>query len=261
MVFLTGDCHADIDYAKLKQENFAYNSHYEWNELTRNDYLIILGDFGVIWSRQPDEMEKKLIKFYNSFPATVCFVCGNHENHYRLNHEFPEIDFHGGRAHKISDNIYHLMRGYVFDFDDKKFFAFGGASSHDIQDGVLDPEDPLFERKYMTLIKDPFSRFRVKGISWWEEELPSKEEMICGIDNLAKVDYKVDFVISHCLPTFMLTAIYGSRGDYEVDKLNDYFNELYNNGLEFGKWYCGHYHMDWNFGDFVVMYDKIERVV
>lgn len=260
MVFLTGDCHADIDYGKLKKENFAYNSHYEWDELTRDDYLIVLGDFGVIWSQKPDELEKKLIDFYNNFPATVCFVCGNHSNHYRLESEFPEIDFHGGRAHKISDNIYHLMRGYIFDFDGKKFFAFGGASSHDIKDGILDPNDPLFLEKYDRLIKNPFSQFRIRGVSWWERELPSEEEMIRGIDNLEKVDYKVDFVISHCLPSFMLTAIYGSH-DYEIDKLNDYFNELYNSGLEFGKWYCGHYHIDWNFGDFVVMYDNIERVV
>lgn len=45
----------------------------------------------------------------------------------RLKNEFPVVDFHGGKAHKIRENVYHLMRGYVFDLCGKKFFAFGGC--------------------------------------------------------------------------------------------------------------------------------------
>ena len=29
------------------------------------------------------------------------------------------------------------MRGEIFDIDNKKFFTFGGAKSHDIQDRIL----------------------------------------------------------------------------------------------------------------------------
>lgn len=43
------------------------------------------------------------------------------------------------------------MRGQVFDIDGKKIFSFGGASSHDIQGGVLEPDDPEFEKSYALL--------------------------------------------------------------------------------------------------------------
>ena len=33
------------------------------------------------------------------------------------------------------------MRGQVYEINGKTFFTFGGASSHDIQDGILDPND------------------------------------------------------------------------------------------------------------------------
>ena len=46
-------------------------------------------------------------------------------------------EWNGGKAHKIRDSVLHLMRGEIFDIDNKKIFAFGGARSHDIQDGIL----------------------------------------------------------------------------------------------------------------------------
>jgi hypothetical protein len=39
-----------------------------------------------------------------------------------------------------------------------------------------------------------------RPISWWAEELPSDEEIQNAEKNLAKIDYKVDYVISHCAP-------------------------------------------------------------
>ena len=35
-----------------------------------------------------------------------------------------------------------LERGQVFDLGGRTFFTMGGASSHDIQDGVLEPDAP-----------------------------------------------------------------------------------------------------------------------
>lgn len=39
------------------------------------------------------------------------------------------------------------MRGEIYDIDNKKFFAFGGARSHDIQDGILNIDE--YEKIYM----------------------------------------------------------------------------------------------------------------
>ena len=45
------------------------------------------------------------------------------------------------------------MRGEVFIIEDKKFFTFGGASSHDIQDGILDYNDKDWRKKAKELNK------------------------------------------------------------------------------------------------------------
>ncbi len=45
-IFITGDTHADFE--RFKKEIF-----YEQTELTKNDYVIVCGDFGGIWDGSP----------------------------------------------------------------------------------------------------------------------------------------------------------------------------------------------------------------
>lgn len=55
--------------------------------------------------------------------------------------------WNGGKVHKIKSSIIHLMRGQVFSIAGKKIFTFGGAQSHDIQGGILEADDPLYQEK------------------------------------------------------------------------------------------------------------------
>ena len=111
MIYCTGDTHGD--WTKFSTKIFP-----EQKEMSRDDFVIICGDFG-LWNDNNEE--KYWLKWLNDKPFTTLFVDGNHENYTRLNSEFETVDFHGGKAHKIRDNIYHLMRGYVFDICDKKY--------------------------------------------------------------------------------------------------------------------------------------------
>lgn len=251
MVYLTGDCHGDF-------RRFSTSIFPEQKEMTRNDFVIILGDFGGIWCNSKEE--KYWLDWLNDKPFTTLFVDGNHEC-FNLLSTFPVVDFCSGKAHKIRDNIYHLMRGYVFNLCGKKFFAFGGASSHDISDGILNPDDfrdkEEFKRRYKQWQKIG-REFRVKGVSWWEEELPSEEEMKRGEQTLNENNYEVDYVITHCLPQDVASAI----GFTSADCLTQYFSNLLFDGLKFNKWYCGHYHLEKQiFGKFNILYEKIIRIV
>ena len=252
MVYLTGDIHGN-------PFRFSTDKFPEQKEMTKDDFVIILGDFGIIWDGSKEE--KYMLKWLDKKPFTTLFIDGNHEN-FNLLSMFPVVDFCGGKAHKITDNIYHLMRGYVFNICGKKFFAFGGAKSHDISDGILNPDDydniKEFKRKYKKWQKHK-RLFRVKDISWWEEELPTEEEMLRGIQSLEDVNYEVDYVITHCLPQDVSVCIGCMDGDY----LKQYFNDLLLiNGLKFSKWYCGHYHCEKQiFGKFNILYEKIVRIV
>lgn len=253
MVYITGDCHAE--FGKFSMKRFP-----EQRELTREDFVIVCGDFG-IWHDCPEE--RYWLDWMSEKSFTLLFVDGNHENFDRLKNEFPTVDFHGGKAHKIRDNIYHLMRGYVFDLCGKKFFAFGGASSHDIQDGILSFDDYPNKRALV----DDYNRrtkagqkLRINKVSWWKDELPTKYEMQRGRDNLKKVNYKVDYVVSHCLPQSMVIYLYGGGADSDI--LTKYFEQLVQNGLQFKQWYVGHYHKQMRLlGNYNILYHGIERIL
>lgn len=99
--------------------------------------------------------------------------------------------------------------------------------------------------------------FRVKGISWWEDELPEEEEMVRGVTSLTEVGMEVDFVISHCAPQ----GIASLMGFTESDILTDYFEGLLSDGLTFKRWLFGHYHVNRQvLGKYICLYEQIIQI-
>lgn len=252
-VYVTGDCHAD--FSKFTTWSFP-----EQKGLTKDDVIIVLGDFG-LWNDCKEERYE--LDWLSEKSFTIAFVDGNHENFDRLySDEFEIVDFYGGKAQKIRDNIFHLLRGNVYDIGGKKFFAFGGASSHDICDGILEPEDFSSRKELMKeyrRLSGMGKLLRINHLSWWKEELPNEEELKFGIENLNKVGNKVDYIISHCCPQSVASLF--SRGLYEKDKLTEYFDTIAES-TTFEKWFCGHYHIeDEILNKYVILYSSIKRIV
>lgn len=248
MVFTTGDTHGD--FRRFNTTNFP-----QQKEMTDSDHVIICGDFGGVWA---DTTEQKYwLDWLNSKPFTVLFVDGNHENFDMLS-QFPVEKWNGGKVHRIRPNIIHLMRGQVFTIEGHTFFAMGGAASHDIQDGILDPSSPDFEKEYWFKRKTG-QAFRVKGFSWWPEEMPSQEEYTEARRNLAAYNHKVDFIISHCGPSSIVCGAFG-RG-YAPDELTTFHEEI-NQTVDFQQWFFGHYHFnDVFYGKYNILYENIERII
>ena len=164
MIYITGDCHSD--FTRFSMDNFPIQT-----EMTKDDYVIICGDFGGVWTFENEsEQEKYGLDWLNKKNFTTLFVDGNHENFTRL-YNYPEKKWHGGKVHKIRDSVLHLMRGEIFEIDNKKIFAFGGASSHDIQDGILN----LDEEEKIYNFRKRGAYFRIRDYSWWDLELPTNE--------------------------------------------------------------------------------------
>lgn len=253
MIYVTGDCHAE--FRKFSTDNFP-----EQKEMTRDDFVIVCGDFG-IWHDTPEE--RYWLDWLSKKSFTLLFVDGNHENFDRLyGDEFPVVEFHGGKAHRIRDNVFHLMRGYVFDLCGKKFFAFGGASSHDIDDGILDENDFDDYKEFRNTINNWYNvgkMFRINHVSWWKQELPTREEMLFGLKTLEENENKVDFIISHCC-TQKIASVF-SRGCYQADDLTIYFNIIAGT-VDFDKWFFGHYHDNQVImSKFIMLYEQIVRCV
>lgn len=244
MIYITGDTHGTADWEKINTSNFP-----EQKELTKDDYLIILGDFGGVWDGA--EQDRYILKTYDKRNFTTLFIDGNHENHDLLD-KYPVEEWNGGKIHRISDSVIHLMRGQVYEIEGVKFFTMGGAESTD--------------REY-----------RREGESWWARELPSDEEYEEALCNLEKHDFKVDVVLTHCAPEGYIgknmRAVYNSDlnrmlaeymagvVDRSGNKLTKFLDELITaHGLKFEYWYFGHYHRDYDWDRFSLMYNGMYRI-
>jgi DNA repair exonuclease SbcCD nuclease subunit len=227
-IFITGDTHGDFS-------RFENKVFYEQNGLTKKDCVIITGDFGGIWDGSTEEQLR--LDWLEEKPFTTLFVSGNHEN-FNLLAEYPVEDWHGGKARRIRPSVIHLTRGQVYNIQGKTFFTMGGASSHDIDGGILEPDDPLFEKKCQRLNASG-SLYRVNHRSWWKEELPSEKEYQTAQASLDKVGWDVDYIITHCCPSSVQDIFSG--GFYQRDALTDFFDEV-RQRCRFQYWFFGHYH-------------------
>ena len=183
-VYGTGDTHIPFDVKKLNSKNFK-----DGRFLTKEDYLIITGDFGLIWRNIINREETYWLKWFtNEKKFTTLFIDGNHDNHKRLHSwevvsnaneindvRYKTVEKFGGIVGKISDSIFHLRRGGVYTICGKKFFIMGGANSID---------------KHM----------RIKDLNWWEEEEPNMMEINYGLDNLEACGNSVDYILGHTAP-------------------------------------------------------------
>lgn len=226
MIYITGDCHRDF-------ERFNMSIFPEQREMTKEDFVIVCGDFGGVWNKKEESKEETwLMDWLDCKSFTTLFVDGNHENFDRL-YDYPVEEWHGGKVHKIRPSVIHLMRGQVFDIDGKSIFTFGGASSHDIAGGILEPDDSDFKKKKKKLDRG-WRPYRINHVSWWKQELPSVEEMEEGRKNLATHDNKVDFIVTHCCSSSTQILLGGSM--YKPDIETTYLEEIYQT-TSFKKWF------------------------
>lgn len=233
-ILITGDIHARTSLDKLLGMNFDSTG------LTKDDYLVICGDFGLVWDSEEDkgwhaELNENTLDWLEAKPWTTLFVDGNHENHDRLA-AYDVETWHGGHVHKIRPSVIHLMRGEMFEIDGKSFFCMGGAASVD---------------------KDS----RVEGKSWWAAEIPSDDEREHAIDTLESHGWSCDYVLTHDCPAnvkFDLGCRVGAT--YSPDAWSEWL-QMIADKLEFSQWFFGHYHEDYKHigigGKYTVLFDYI----
>lgn len=218
-LFVVGDTHGDIDSEKLSDENFP-----EQSELTKDDVVAQMGDFG--WIFHPlgsNDIQNKGLSWLASRNYTLVVVPGNHENYFEI-FNLPIIEKWGGKVRVLSlpeGDIFFLERGEVYTINGKTIFVFGGALSVDNAERTL-------------------------GIDYWKEEIPTWSEFNYGMDSLDKVNWKVDYVFTHTCPMNIIgdvihKTIY-TEGRFK-DPVSEYLFEIYKQ-IEFVEWHFGHFHTD-----------------
>lgn len=292
-IFVTGDTHGAQSLGLGSVDGFMHrlssDAFPEQKALGKEDYVVILGDFGGVWdtnrrSAGESEREKYALDWLEQKPFTTLFVPGNHENYDRLtgcrNEDmlnswfyaslpkeertkltlgYPGAAWHGGRVRQVRPSVLMLERGYIFDLCGKSCFAFGGAASHDISDGILDPasfpDERSFKAKYRAV---QGLSVRVKGVFWWEQEMPSAAEKSRGREELRRFmqsHEQVDFVFTHEAPAADKRLL-----GLEMDELSLYLESL-KAEMRYGKWFYGHLHDNRQVGDrHYLLYEQIIRI-
>ncbi|MCD8049227.1 MAG: metallophosphoesterase [Clostridia bacterium] len=207
MIYITGDTHGE-------KTRFCEKWLLPDGRLTKDDYLIICGDFGYVFKE--DETERLFLDELEMLPYTILFVDGNHENFPAI-YSYPIVEWHGGMVHQIRKNIFHLMRGEIFEIEEKTFFTMGGAYSID-------------------------KAQRREGLSWWQEELPCDAEYKRAARNLEERNFKVDYVITHTLPHTMALRLDGAPDMHDIELTGFLDWVMYE--TDFKHWYCGHWHRE-----------------
>lgn len=202
MIYVTGDTHGELSCF----ENAAVR------KLKKNDTLIVCGDFGFLWD--DSEEERKNLKYLSKRRYNIMFVDGTHEN-FDMIDTYPIVDYMGGKARKIANNIYYMIRGQIYEIDGKTVFGFGGGES---------PEKEL----------------RMQAGKWWKREMPSLDEMRDAFENIKRHGLKVDYVITH-EPSASVKNMIDHKS--EINSVAAFFDELAKN-IEFKKWFFGSLHID-----------------
>lgn len=238
MLFITGDCHGRFNRFSVK--NFPEQK--EMN-LTKDDYVLILGDCGLIFDPEPSKEEQYYINWLNDKNWTTLFIDGNHDNHDRLNN-MPEEEWNGGKIHRISDSIYHLKRGEFYDICGKKCFVLGGAKSHDIDTILYPNSDPQWKLKRKKLNKK-HEWYRTEGVDWWSSEVITDTDKENALTNLDKNNWQCDYVFTHTPPQCFIEEL---NGEVEPDNLDPtaVFLDDVKKKLDYQHWFCGHMHKEKN---------------
>lgn len=234
-VFICGDTHGTLDIGKIEQLKMK-------EELDYGDYLIVCGDCGVVWDI---ESLPEYTQHFENIGCNVLFIDGNHENFDMLN-EYPVEYWNGGKIHKISEHIYHLLRGQIFEIYGEKFLTIGGADSSD--------------REY-----------RKEHISWWSDERISYDDINEAKQNLEKVNYKVDYVITHTPPTKTLNEFvkiltqcgedipYYLKHKITLTKSSDMLDFVVKE-VKYKFWFCGHLHIDEKINKTRILYADVVKI-
>jgi hypothetical protein len=196
VVWITGDMHGDIE--RFKDKNIK--------KLKKGDYLIVLGDFGFVWDNSESEINWR--KKISKQKFTTLFIEGINEN-FELLKSYPEEDFAGGKARRITDKILFLKSGEVFTLENKKFFCFGGGDYTESEDkGRFEPDENSFTK---------------------------------ASENLGANNFEVHYILTHDAPSSIKQFL--GMDDFSLGHIGDFLDGVMKNS-SYDKWFFAKYHSD-----------------
>ena len=203
-ILVAGDFHGNLDHQGRVYQ--AAQNH-------GADAIVQVGDWGY-WPTPSGNipMADHAAKMYAKTGIPQYWLDGNHEHFDML----EALGLYGGEGmQKMQDGLYYLPRGTRWQWNGKKYLAFGGAYSID---------------------KD----WRTPHVSWFPQELPTWKQVDEVLDN----PDPVDIMFSHDSPVWPV----GLHSNYKTDAMSEYSRQAIRaivNHVNPTLLYHGHYHHPW----------------
>lgn len=228
-VYVTGDCHGDF-----KKIEYFVRKH----KTTKSDILIILGDAGINYFLDKFDLKNK--KKLEKLPITLLMIHGNHEARPYAIDSYHERQWNGGVVYFEEEfpTLLFAKDGEIYDFNGKSAIAIGGAYS-----------------------VDKWFRIQVRR-PWFADEQPSDEIKAFVEKQLEERDWKVDYILSHTCPEYMMPTDLFLRGldQSKVDRTTESWLETIAKKTKFDKWYFGHFHANRKYMNYEMLYHEIKEL-
>ena len=214
MILITGDIHGEVHRVAEAVTRFGLGS---------NDTVVLLGDVGMNYygNKHGDRHRKQRL---NKLGVTMFCIHGNHEMRPETLITYHEAEWHGGIVYVEDEfpNLLFAKDGEVYDIGGKKAIVIGGAYSVD---------------KWYRLQRD---------LNWFPDEQPSAEIKARVEQKLGELGWKVDFVWTHTCPEKYTPreAFLSGISQDTVDISTEQWLDTIEDRLEYGAWYCGHWHIN-----------------
>ncbi len=226
ITLITGDTHRRFE--RLISFFRKYDS-------IEGDIMIILGDAGInFYGGIKDELLKRRL---SDLEITVFTIHGNHEMRPEATGLYKETEWNGGKVYVENDypNLIFAKDGEIYDINGYKTLVIGGAYS-----------------------VDKFYRLEM-GYQWFADEQPSKETKAYVEQQLDRVSWNIDVVLSHTVPYQYRPVDLFIRGldQSTVDSSTEKWLTEIESRLTYKRWYAGHYHCDRDIDNLKIMYKKV----
>lgn len=219
--YITGDTH----------RNFTRLHEYFKNKDKKNKVLILLGDVGINFWKDPFDAQIK--KSLNSLGITIFCVRGNHDMPLYDHPGYSCKLWKGGHVYYEPqyERILFPVDGEVFNFSGHHCMVIGGATSSDI--GLR-----LFY-----------------GMPWFSKEGLDLNAKLKIKRKLMRRKFKIDIMLSHTIPYKYVDS--KRCGDLSVERYLDAVEEV----IDYRMWMSGHFHQTKRINDKVhIIYDQILRL-
>ena len=252
-VYITGDVHAEVE------RRFGFKNHPELKELTSNDIVVVLGDWGVPWNHTTAAQDYYKAKFIDSKPWTTIALRGNHDNT-NLMREMPQENKFGGSVRRLAvandkgevytcDHVYIVDDPTVLTLGEDKCLCIPGGDSHDMDydagnpygRAIIDKTWPYW-KKLQKRYKFNHTFYRTLGESWWADESVDIDKCAALLE---KEGSNFDLILSHDFPG-CINAHY--KRPYDIGRRQSTERQNYlefrRKTLNFDVWFHGHLHVD-----------------